>query len=63
MGVVYGIITTYFWFTTVFNFSRDILGMVTLGHMMAMMMRNKVKATDPVSNALFKQFKSVSIFS
>ena len=39
---------------------RDIIGMVTLGHMMSMMMKNQVNATNPVSKALYKQFKTVS---
>ena len=34
--------------------------MVTVEHMMAMMMKNKVKATDDVSKVLYKQFKTVS---
>ena len=37
-----------------------IQGMVTVGHMMAQVTRNKVTLTDPVSSVLFKQFKQVS---
>ena len=39
----------------------DIVGMVTLGHIMSMIMKKKLQTTDPVSKALYKQFKTVSI--
>lgn len=39
---------------------RDILGMVTVGNMMAQMVRSKVKPSDLVSKVMYKQFKMVS---
>ena len=38
---------------------RDILGMVTVGNMMAQMVRSKVKPSDLVSKVMYKQFKMV----
>lgn len=35
--------------------------MVTVGNMMAQVVRSKVKPSDPVSKAMYKQFKMVSI--
>lgn len=36
-------------------------GMVTVGHMMSQVTKGKVKVSDPVSTALYKQFKTVTI--
>ena len=36
-----------------------ILGMVTLGNMLASVLAGKVKPSDPVSKVLYKQFKQV----
>ena len=48
-------------FYTLFSiFDRDILGMVTVGNMMAQMVRSKVKPSDLVSKVMYKQFKMVS---
>ena len=38
---------------------RDVLGMATVAHMMSQMMKQKVKASDPVSKTVYKQFKQV----
>lgn len=38
---------------------RLILGMVTLGNMLASVLAGKVKPSDPVSKVLYKQFKQV----
>lgn len=35
--------------------------MVTVGNMMAKVVRNKVKPSDPVSEIMYKQFKQVGI--
>lgn len=35
--------------------------MVTVGNMMAQVVRSKVKPSDPVSKAMYKQFKMVSM--
>ena len=40
-----------------------ILGMVTLGNMLSSVLAGKVKASDPVSKVLYKQFKQVSSFT
>lgn len=45
----------------VVNDAGDILGMVTVGNMMAQVVRSKVKPSDPVSKAMYKQFKMVSM--
>lgn len=37
----------------------NILGMVTVGNMMAKVVRNKVKPSDPVSEIMYKQFKQI----
>lgn len=39
---------------------RKILGMVTVGNMMAQVVKSKVQKSDPVSKAMYKQFKQVS---
>jgi len=39
----------------------EIKGMVTLGHMMSQIMRNKVKSSDPVSRVIYKQFKEITL--
>lgn len=36
--------------------------MVTIGNMMAQVVKNKVKKSDPVSKAMYKQFKMVGAF-
>ncbi|KAK6309682.1 hypothetical protein J4Q44_G00195630 [Coregonus suidteri] len=41
--------------------SGMILGMVTLGNMLSSVLAGKVKASDPVSNVLYKQFKQVQL--
>lgn len=38
---------------------RLILGMVTLGNMLACILAGKIKLSDPVSKVLYKQFKQV----
>lgn len=38
---------------------RLILGMVTLGNMLASILAGKIKLSDPVSKVLYKQFKQV----
>ena len=38
---------------------RAIQGMVTVGNMMSQVVRNKVKKSDPVTTAMYKQFKQV----
>lgn len=38
---------------------RLILGMVTLGNMLACILAGKIKVSDPVSKVLYKQFKQV----
>lgn len=38
---------------------RLILGMVTLGNMLACVLAGKIKLSDPVSKVLYKQFKQV----
>ncbi|KAJ8316034.1 hypothetical protein KUTeg_006048, partial [Tegillarca granosa] len=43
----------------VVNDAGDILGMVTVGNMMAQVVRSKVTPSDPVSKAMYKQFKKV----
>uniref|UniRef100_A0A8B9JME3 Cystathionine beta-synthase n=1 Tax=Astyanax mexicanus TaxID=7994 RepID=A0A8B9JME3_ASTMX len=45
----------------VVNESGVILGMVTLGNMLASVLAGKVKPSDPVSKVLYKQFKQVRI--
>lgn len=45
----------------VVNDAGDIMGMVTVGNMMAQVVRSKVKPSDPVSKAMYKQFKMVSM--
>lgn len=37
----------------------EILGMATVGNMMAQIVKNKVKRSDPVSKVVYKQFKQV----
>ena len=41
-------------------FNRTIMGMVTVGNMMAQVVKAKVKKSDPVSKVMYKQFKMVS---
>merc|ERR1712142_85037 len=41
--------------------SGVILGMVTLGNMLASVLAGKVKPSDPVSKVLYKQFKQVRL--
>uniref|UniRef100_A0A4W5JUK1 Cystathionine beta-synthase n=1 Tax=Hucho hucho TaxID=62062 RepID=A0A4W5JUK1_9TELE len=41
--------------------SGMILGMVTLGNMLSSVLAGKVKASDPVSKVLYKQFKQVRL--
>ena len=38
----------------------DILGMVTLGNLLAKVLSGKVKPSDPVTDMLYKQFKKVT---
>ncbi|KAL5019736.1 hypothetical protein ScPMuIL_002628 [Solemya velum] len=38
-----------------------VLGMVTVGNMMAQVVRSKVKPSDPVSKVMYKQFKQVTM--
>lgn len=40
--------------------SRLVLGMVTLGNMLACILAGKIRLSDPVSKVLYKQFKRVS---
>lgn len=40
---------------------RVILGMVTLGNMLASVLAGKIKLSDPVSKVLYKQFKQVRL--
>lgn len=40
--------------------SRLVLGMVTLGNMLACILAGKIRLSDPVSKVLYKQFKQVS---
>ncbi|XP_041373512.1 cystathionine beta-synthase-like [Gigantopelta aegis] len=39
--------------------SGQILGMVTVGNMMAQVVKNKAKSSDPVSKVMYKQFKKI----
>ena len=39
---------------------RSVIGMATVANMMSQVMRNKAKVTDPVSTAVYKQFKQAS---
>ncbi|XP_041373508.1 cystathionine beta-synthase-like [Gigantopelta aegis] len=41
--------------------SEQILGMVTVGNMMAQVVKNKAKSSDPVSKVMYKQFKKICI--
>ncbi|KAK7491019.1 hypothetical protein BaRGS_00017715 [Batillaria attramentaria] len=41
--------------------SGAILGMVTVGNILAQMVKNKVKPSDPVSKIMYKQFKMVKM--
>lgn len=41
----------------------EVMGMVTLGHIHSLMVKGKVKASDPVQKALFRQFKTINISS
>lgn len=43
--------------------NRLILGMVTLGSMLACILAGKIKLSDPVSKVLYKQFKQVDAAS
>lgn len=43
--------------------SGAVQGMATVGHLMSEVTKNKVKATDPVSKAIYKQFKQVTLES
>uniref|UniRef100_A0A3B1J9L6 Cystathionine beta-synthase n=1 Tax=Astyanax mexicanus TaxID=7994 RepID=A0A3B1J9L6_ASTMX len=45
----------------VVNESGVILGMVTLGNMLASVLAGKVKPSDPVSKVLYKQFKQIRL--
>ncbi|XP_061183606.1 cystathionine beta-synthase-like isoform X2 [Saccostrea echinata] len=45
----------------VVNDAGDIMGMVTVGNMMAQVVRSKIKPSDPVSKVMYKQFKMVSM--
>jgi cystathionine beta-synthase len=38
-----------------------IAGMATVGHMMSEIMKNRVKATDTVAKAIYKQFKQITL--
>lgn len=40
--------------------SRLVLGMVTLGNMLASILAGKIRLSDPVSKVLYKQFKQAS---
>ena len=42
-------------------FDRVIEGMVTVGNMMAQVVKGKVQKSDPVSKAMYKQFKMVQM--
>ncbi|CAD5122042.1 DgyrCDS10494 [Dimorphilus gyrociliatus] len=41
----------------------EVMGMVTLGHIHSLMVKGKVKASEPVHKALFRQFKTINISS
>ena len=41
------------------SFASNVEGMVTVGHMMSQVMKGQVKASDPVSKVIYKQFKQV----
>ena len=43
----------------VFCVTSDVIGMLTVGNMMSMVTKGKVKVTDPVGKAIYKQFKQV----
>lgn len=51
-------LSTYF-MILLFACFRTILGMVTVGNMMAQVVKSKVKRSDPVTMAMYKQFKQV----
>ena len=40
---------------------REIQGMVTVGNILAQMVKNKVKPSDPISKIMYKQFKMVRV--
>lgn len=40
---------------------RTILGMVTVGNMMAQVVKGKVKKSDSVSTVMYKQFKQINM--
>ena len=37
-----------------------LVGLVTASHMLSLIMKKRVKTTDPISKAIYKQFKTVS---
>lgn len=39
----------------------DVIGMLTVGNMMSMVTKGKIKVTDPVGKAIYKQFKQVAM--
>merc|ERR1712004_194767 len=41
--------------------SGDVAGMATLGNMMSLIMKGKATTSDPVSKAIYKQFKTVTL--
>ncbi|XP_069115373.1 cystathionine beta-synthase-like protein [Argopecten irradians] len=41
--------------------SGDIMGMVTVGNMMAQVVKSKVKPSEPISQVMYKQFKKVKM--
>ncbi|XP_033757822.1 cystathionine beta-synthase-like isoform X2 [Pecten maximus] len=41
--------------------SGDIMGMVTVGNMMAQVVKSKVKPAEPISQVMYKQFKKVKM--
>jgi len=43
--------------------SGQILGVVTAGNLMAKIISNRVKRTDPVTSVIFSQFKKVSLYT
>lgn len=48
------------WCLQYVSVSRLVLGMVTLGNMLACILAGKIRLSDPVSKVLYKQFKQVS---
>lgn len=61
-GPLLFIIDGYFeivWLDLLYHVYSDIMGMVTVGNMMAQVVRSKVKPSDPISKVMYKQFKMV----